>query len=106
MDRDTMSPFWWKSSRGFLAYSRKRLLLLSGDMAMGIRARKYRYCSTGLCKDEQRYHVRDEIAAPSSSPGSHSDQASPSQGIVCKERDGPASNQCFRLRSTRGQGAV
>lgn len=40
VDRDTIRPFWWKSSSGFLAYSRKRLLLLSGDMAMGIWARK------------------------------------------------------------------
>jgi len=53
-----MRPFWWKSGNGFFAYSRKRLLLLSGDIAMGIWARKYRYCNTGLCKDEQSFQVR------------------------------------------------
>lgn len=89
-----MSPFWWKSGKGFLAYSRKRLLLLSGDMAMGIWARKYRYCSTGLCKDEQRYHIRDKVAAPSTSPGSllRSGQAPARELCARKEMGKPAIN--------------
>lgn len=66
-----MRPFWWKSGSGFLAYSRKRLLLLSGDIAMGIWARKYRYCSTGLCKGEQSCQVTDKAAVTSTSSGSH-----------------------------------
>lgn len=48
VDRETTRPFLWNSSRGFLAYSKNKLLLLRGDMAMGIWARKYRYWSTGL----------------------------------------------------------
>lgn len=56
VDRETIRPFLWNSSRGFLAYSRNKLLLLRGDMAMGIWVRKYRYCSTGLWWGVDRYY--------------------------------------------------
>lgn len=48
VDREIIRPFWRKSKKGFFAYSRNRLLLLNGDMAMGIWAKKNKYCSTGL----------------------------------------------------------
>jgi len=35
VERDTHRPFCRNSLRGFLEYARNRLLLLSGDMAMG-----------------------------------------------------------------------
>lgn len=50
VDSEIISPFWKKSKNGFLAYSRNKLLLLNGDIAMGIWAKKNKYCNTGLCK--------------------------------------------------------
>lgn len=53
VDSEIIRPFWRKSKKGFFAYSRNRLLLLNGDIAMGIWAKKNRYCNTGLCKESK-----------------------------------------------------